>query len=87
MIDDDPLLSALAALSSPPPDAARAERVRLHLRALVEPAATPLVEQAGRLLAPIAVAACVVTYLGWTVGRVTEGGPGHVVASEGNAWE
>lgn len=87
MIDDDPLLTALAALASPAPSEARAEQIRVHVRAMVAPEATPLATHVGRVVAPVAVAACVVGYLGWTVGRVTEAGPGHVVASEGNAWE
>ena len=87
MIDDDPLLAALAALPSPAPDATRAERIRIHVRAMVEPEATPLTQKAGRIVAPVAIAACAAAYLGWTVERVTEGGPGHVIASEGNAWE
>lgn len=72
-IDDDALLAALAALPSPRPDPARAERIRVHLRELVEVAPAPRLH--GRVAA-FALAAYAATYLGWTVDQVTQNRPG-----------
>jgi hypothetical protein len=75
--DDDPLLAALAALPSPRPDAARAERIRVHLREQVDVSPPPRLQ--GRVAA-FALAAYAVAYLGWSVDQSTQNRPGVAAA-------